>query len=203
MKTTYYTLVGNALKKVGSVIKTSRGWVSNPTAEDCATMVDENGKPNPAYPRSEESFAPPKCDEGYRVVADGYDLVAVEDSGSGREEEIHSTPTPTNYTPKVWVRKWKVEPIQYTVADYDNAMEDYIHQVAVDRGYTRREPSGYKGDPYPRFAQDAEDFIAFRSSVMLYALPILNEYLATGNAPTLAEFKAGFPKMVWSYTEEM
>jgi hypothetical protein len=38
---------------------------------------------------------------------------------------------------------------------------------------------------------------------MLYALPILNEYLATGNAPTLAEFKAGFPKIVWTYQEEV
>ena len=89
------------------------------------------------------------------------------------------------------------------MADYDNAMEDYIHQVAVDRGYTRREPSSYDNDPYPRFAQDAKDFKAFRSAVMLYALPILNEYLATGNAPTLAEFKAGFPKIVWTYQEEV
>lgn len=109
MKETYYTLENNILKKVGNVIKTSRGWVSNPTAEDCAAMVDANGKPNPAFPRSEESFAPPKCDEGYHAVPDGYDLVAVEDSGSGREEEIHSTPTPTNYTPKKWVRKWRIE----------------------------------------------------------------------------------------------
>lgn len=27
------------------------------------------------------------------------------------------------------------------------------------------------------------------------------EYAATGNAPTLAEFKAGFPKMVWSFND--
>lgn len=122
---------------------------------------------------------PPVTDEGYHAVADGYTLV------NGK-----------------WVKKWKVEPIQYTYNDYDNAMEDYIHQVAVDRGYTRREPSSYDNDPYPRFAQDAKDFKAFRSQVMLYALPILNEYLATGNAPTLAEFKAGFPKMVWTYNGE-
>lgn len=101
MKTTYYILENNTLRKAGNVIKTSRGWVSNPTAEDYAAVG--------AYPRSEESFAPPKCEEGYHAVADGYDLVAVEDSGSGREEEIHSTPTPTNYTPKKWVRKWRIE----------------------------------------------------------------------------------------------
>jgi hypothetical protein len=172
MKETYYTLENGNLKKVGSVIRTAKGWVTNPTAEDYATIG--------AYHRSEESFAPPKCDEGFRAVPDGYDL------SDGK-----------------WVRKWRIGPIQYTYNDYDNAMEDYIHQVAVDRGYTRREPSSYDNDPYPRFAQDAKDFKAFRSQVMLYALPILNEYLATGNAPTFAEFKAGFPKMVWTYKEEV
>jgi hypothetical protein len=131
-----------------------------------------------AYPRGADT--PPACYEGYRAVPNGYDLK------DGK-----------------WVKLWKVEPIVYTVEDYDNAMEDYIHQVAVDRGYTRREPSDYKDDPCPRFAQDAEDFIAFRSSVMLYALPILNEYTKTGNAPTIAEFKANFPKMVWTYQEEV
>lgn len=172
MKTTYYILENNILKKVGNVIKTSRGWVSNPTAEDYASIG--------AYPRSEESFAPPAVDAEHRAVFDKYALK------DGK-----------------WVKLWKVEPIVYTEADYDAAMEDYIHQVAVDRGYTRREPSDYKDDPCPRFAQDAKDFIAFRSSVMLYALPILNEYKETGKAPTLEEFKAGFPKITWSYTEEM
>lgn len=33
----------------------------------------------------------------------------------------------------------------------------------------------------------------------LGALDIINAYAATGNAPTLAEFKAGFPKVVCSY----
>jgi hypothetical protein len=172
MKETYYTLENGNLKKVGSVIRTAKGYVTNPTAEDCAAIG--------AYPRSEESFAPPTTDEGYHAVPDGYELK------DGK-----------------WVKLWKVEPIVYTYDDYDNAMEDYIRQVAVDRGYTRREPSSYDNDPYPRFAQDAKDFKAFRSQVMLYALPILNEYLATGNAPTLAEFKAGFPKMVWTYQEEV
>lgn len=103
MKTTFYTLENGNLKKVGNVIKTSRGWVSNPTAEDCAAIG--------AYPRSEESFAPPKCDEGYRAVADGYELreVGGESSSSREEDNIHS-PTPTqNSNSKKWVRKWRVE----------------------------------------------------------------------------------------------
>lgn len=195
MKDTYYTKEGNTLKKVGNVIKTSRGWVSNPTAEDYAAIG--------AYPRSEESFAPPKCDEGYRAVPSGYELVAVEDSGSGREDDIHSTPTPTNYTPKKWVRKWKIEPITYTEADYDQAMEDYLRSVRSERGYTTREPDDYFGSSNPRWAQDAKDWVAFRDAVMTYALEVINTYAKTGNAPTLAEFKAGFPKITWSYTEEV
>lgn len=186
MKETYYTKEGNTLKKVGNVIKTSRGWVSNPTAEDYAAMVDANGKPNPAYPRSEESFAPPTVDEGYRAVADGYELVDCSHPAS-----------------KCWVKLWKVEPIAYTPDDYDNAMEDYLRSVRSERGYTTREPDDYVGSSNPRWAQDAKDWVAFRDAVMTYALTIINEYTKTGNAPTLAEFKAGFPKMVWTYTEEV
>lgn len=178
MKEMFYTLENGNLKKVGSVIKTSRGYVSNPTAEDYAAMVDANGKPNSAYPRSDESFAPPKCDEGYHAVPDGYD------SSTGK-----------------WVKKWRVEPVVYTYDDYNRALEDYIRSVRVERGYTEREPDSYIRSSVPRWRSDAEDWDKFKDAVMLYALPILNEYIETGNAPTLAEFKAGFPKMVWSYTE--
>lgn len=190
MEETYYTLENGNLKKAGNVIKTSRGWVSNPTAEDYASIG--------AYPRSEESFAPPKCDEGYHAVADGYELV-VRGQESGVSEEL--TPNPSVLTPKVWVRKWKVEPIVYTEADYDNAMEDYLRSVRSERGYTTREPDDYFGSSNPRWAQDAKDWVAFRDEVMTYALNVINTYAKTGNAPTLAEFKANFPKMVWSYTE--
>jgi hypothetical protein len=172
MKETYYTLEGNALKKVGNVIKTSRGWVTNPTAEDYAAIG--------AYPRSEESFAPPKCDEGYHAVPDGYELQ------DGK-----------------WVKLWKVEPIVYTEADYDNAMEDYLRSVRSERGYTTREPDDYFGSSNPRWSQDAKDWVAFRDAVMTYALEVINTYTKTGNAPTLVEFKAGFPKMVWTYQEEV
>jgi hypothetical protein len=170
MKTTYYTLENGNLKKVGSVIKTSRGWVSNPMAEDYAAIG--------AYPRSEESFAPPAVDEGYRAVFDKYDLQ------DGK-----------------WVKLWKVEPIVYTPDDYDQAMEDYIREVRYERGYTTREPDDYFGSSNLRWSQDAKDWVAFRDAVMTYALGVINEYAASGNAPTLAEFKAGFPKMVWSFKE--
>lgn len=178
---TFYTKEGNNLKKVGNVIKTSRGWVSNPTEEDCAAMVDANGKPNPAYPRSEESFAPPTVDEGYRAVFDKYDLQ------DGK-----------------WVKLWKVEPIVYTYDDYNRALEDYIRSIRVERGYDEREPSpSYDKSIVPRWRADAADFSEFRDRCMLYALPILNKYKNNEEVPTLAEFKAGFPKIVWSYTEEV
>ena len=178
MKEMYYTLENNTLRKVGSVIRTAEGFVTNPTAEDYAAMVDANGKPNSAYPRSEESFAPPKCDEGFHAVPDGYDLK------DGK-----------------WVKLWKVEPIANTPEDYDKAMEDYLRSVRSERGYTTREPDNYFGSSNPRWAQDAKDWVAFRDAVMTYALDVINTYTKTGNAPTLAEFKAGFPKMVWTYQE--
>jgi hypothetical protein len=176
MKETYYTLENGNLKKVGSVIRTAKGYVSNPTEADYAAMVDANGKPNPAFPRSEESFAPPACDEGFRAVPDGYDL------SDGK-----------------WVRKWRVEPIAYTEADYDAAMEDYLREVRIARGYTTREPDDYFGSSNQRWAQDAKDWVAFRDAVMTYALEVINEYAKTGNAPSIKEFKESLPKITWTF----
>ena len=87
--------------------------------------------------------------------------------------------------------------------DYDTVMEDYIREVRCARGYTTREPDDYFGSSNPRWAQDAKDWVAFRDAVMTYALDVINTYTATGNAPTLAEFIAGFPKIVWTYQEEV
>ena len=131
-----------------------------------------------AYPRDEASFTLPQVDAEHRAVPDGYELK------DGK-----------------WVRKWRIEPITYSVEDYDAAMEDYLREVRYERGYTTREPDDYFGSSNPRWAQDAKDWVAFRDAVMTYALDIINTYTKTGNAPSLAAFKAGFPKMVWSYAE--
>lgn len=169
MKETYYTLENGNLKKAGTVISTAKGYVTNPSAEDYAAIK--------AYPRSDESFAPPKCDEGFHAVADGYDLQ------EGK-----------------WVKLWKVEPIQYSYADYNRALEDYIREVRFERGYDEREPSPYyDNSEVPRWRTDAKDFREFRDKVMLYGLPILNKYKNNEEVPTLAEFKAGFPKIEWSF----
>lgn len=131
-----------------------------------------------AYPRDEASFTLPQVDAEHRAVPDGYELK------DGK-----------------WARKWRIEPITYSVEDYDAAMEDYLREVRFARGYTTREPDDYFGSSNPRWAQDAKDWVAFRDAVMTYALDIINTYTKTGNAPSLAAFKTGFPKMVWSYTE--
>lgn len=131
-----------------------------------------------AYPRDEASFTLPKVDAEHRAAPDGYELK------DGK-----------------WVRKWRIEPITYSVEDYDATMEDYLREVRYERGYTTREPDDYFGSSNPRWAQDAKDWVAFRDAVMTYALDIINTYTKTGNAPSLAAFKAGFPKMVWSYAK--
>ena len=75
---TYYIKENNTLRKCGSVVKIDGRWVTNPTAEQAAKIG--------AFPRSEESFAPPSCDEGFHAVPDGYD------SSTGK-----------------WVKKWRIE----------------------------------------------------------------------------------------------
>ena len=131
-----------------------------------------------AYPRSEESFSPPAVDDEHRTVPDGYCV-----------------------TDGKWVKKWRVEPIAYTADDYDSVMEDYLLEVRVERGYTTREPDDYFGSSNPRWEADARDWVSFRDAVMAYALDVMNAYENTGTAPTIKEFKAGFPKIKWSYAE--
>ena len=86
-----------------------------------------------------------------------------------------------------------------TVDDYDRAMEAHLLAERSARGYTTREPSDYKDSAVPRWAQDAEDWIAHRDAVMLYGLEVMDHYAETGEAPTLEEFKAALPVIVWSF----
>ena len=95
----------------------------------------------------------------------------------------------------------EVEPPEITVADYDRAMEEHIKAARVARGYTTREPTEYLGSSVPRWAQDATDYIAFRDACMLYGLSVQNAYAAGEPVPTLEEFKAALPVIVWSYAE--
>lgn len=95
----------------------------------------------------------------------------------------------------------EVKPEPVTVNDYDRAMEEHIYRTRAERGYTTREPSEYKDSSVPRWRQDALDYIAFRDEVMLYGLSVQNAYAAGEPVPTLEEFKAALPVIVWSYAE--
>lgn len=91
-----------------------------------------------------------------------------------------------------------LEEIPPALADYDRAMEAHLTSARVARGYTTREPDCYANSSNPRWKQDAADWIAFRDAVMEYSLAVMNEYAATGIAPTLEEFKKGLPVIRWS-----
>lgn len=171
----YYRLVGKHLRFVlpQMAIKDKSKDRSEPTAEEDFAAIN-------AYPRNDVSLIPPKVDEGFKATADGYELI------DGK-----------------WNRKWKVEPIIYTYDDYNRALEDYLREVRSERGYTDREPSEYVDSKVPRWDSDGRDYRSFRDDVMLYALPILNKYRNNEEVPTLAEFKAGFPRIEWSYKDEI
>ena len=85
-----------------------------------------------------------------------------------------------------------------SIADYDRIMEQHIKDACIARGYTTREPDAYLNSRNERWAQDAEDFIAFRDKVMEYGLMVQNEFVQTGKAPSLEVFKAGLPQIVWT-----
>ena len=93
--------------------------------------------------------------------------------------------------------------IPVTPEDYDNAMEQYILKTRIDRGYTTRQPLYYSNSSVPRWKQDAEDWAKFLDECMLYGLDIQNKYIAGKQVPSLQEFKAGFPKITWTYSEEV
>ena len=86
-----------------------------------------------------------------------------------------------------------------TPADYDLAMEKYLCDTRVARGYTTREPDFYFNSSVARWAQDAADWVKFRDEVMLYSLEVQNVFAATGKAPAMAEFLAAMPEINWSY----
>jgi len=90
-----------------------------------------------------------------------------------------------------------------TIEDYDAAMEGHLLAEREARGYTTREPDAYLTSQVGRWAQDARDWVAHRDEVMAYALAILNA-VQSGDMepPTMADFVAGLPSVVWSYSEE-
>lgn len=90
-----------------------------------------------------------------------------------------------------------------TLAEYDAAMEARLLAERSARGYTTREPDAYLTSAVPRWSQDAKDWVEHRDAVMGYALELINAVQAgEREPPTMAEFKAGLPRIEWQYKEE-
>lgn len=86
-----------------------------------------------------------------------------------------------------------------TISDFDAAMEEHLYEERAARGYTTREPDAYLNSSVPRWAQDARDWVAHRDAVMGYALALINQVEdGERDSPTMAEFKAGLPKIHWT-----
>lgn len=86
------------------------------------------------------------------------------------------------------------------VSEYDAAMEEHFVRERSARGYTTREPDAYRDSSVPRWAQDARDWVAYRDRVMEYAIGFLNAVESgTVELPTLEEFRASLPHIVWTY----
>lgn len=126
--------------------------------------------------------------------------------------EKPTTPPPTgyHYSPQGYTqtdteihRIWTtVQDPAPTLADFDKAMEEHLLQERSERGYTTREPDAYLSSSNPRWHQDAQDWVAHRDAVMEYALELINA-VESGQRepPTMDEFLAGLPVIVWSYVE--
>lgn len=121
---------------------------------------------------------PGSPDPGYHWVPDGY---GVSDGRAYRKWEQVADPPPA-------------------VEDFDKAMEDHLVRERSERGYTTREPDSYLTSVNPRWKQDAEDWVAHRDEVMEYALDLINAVQSgEREPPTMDEFVAGLPRIVWTY----
>ena len=146
--------------------------------------------PNPGVPSEAEynaagwyrnAILPPEIPEGMQVATSRY---VVEDNQLVAKYTYEDLPPPT-------------------LEDFDNAMEQHLKAERDERGYTTREPDSYLTSSMDRWAQDARDWVAHRDAVMEYALGLINA-VESGERepPTMEEFVAGLPKIVWTYTEE-
>ena len=170
---TYYTYnpLMQALTAAPNYIRTAGGRIIvNPTAAQYAEF-------RKAYPRGEDA-PQPEPPKGKVVFYAGYTL--------GEDSK--------------WHRGWKlVDAPPPTVKAYDATMEAYLRAERSARGYTTREPDAYLESSNVRWAQDARDWVAHRDAVMSYALDVMNAVKAgLREPPTMEEFRAGFPKVVWT-----
>ena len=168
----YRKLANGQLKAMTPPFVVGGETISEPSAEQFALFS--------AYPLADPMPSAPTPPQGKVAVPDGYELV---DSAWQQAYRFDDIPAPT-------------------LADFDAAMEEHLRTECEARGYTTREPDAYANSQVPRWKQDAEDWVAHRDAVMLYAQEILNAVQSgQRQPPTMAEFEAGLPQIVWSYTE--
>lgn len=173
--TRYYTLNSTTrdLSPLALPVAVVGRLVLHPTPAQVAALDP------PAYPRELED--PPTPPEGKIVEPDGWEL-----------------------RDGAWHRRWRyVDAPLPTLAEYDAAMEDHLVQERVARGYTTREPTAYLTSGNARWAADARDWVAHVDAVMAAALDLINAVQSGQRTPpTLAEFRAGLPQIIWSYQED-
>lgn len=145
--------------------------------------------------------------EQYAAATDGPWLPIRDDGPSGDAPEGQHWVRTGFYEPSDDGKHIRVKYVleadpQPKVEDYDKAMEEHLVRERSERGYTTREPDMYLNSQVPRWAADARDWVAHRDAVMMYALQIMNDVAGGGTPPTLDEFTAGLPNIVWSYNED-
>ena len=153
-------------------------------------MISANGTTTP----------PPEQKDGYVVIWNGSAWEQIEDHRGTivwKSYEESMEIKELGAIPEGWSAEQPEKPV--TADDYDAVMEAHLLATRVARGYTLREPSPtYDDSPNVRWASDAADWKAFFTAVMEYGLAVMNEYAATGKAPSLNDFKAGLPQMNWT-----
>lgn len=168
----YYTLENNKLKPLTGLVKVGE------VQKNAQFLTSSEAALLEAYERSDNK---PEEREGYRVRSDGYEL-----------------------TDGKWATRWVYErmSVEELTQLYDAAMEEHLDAEKSARGYTKREPSDYANSTVERYRQDAADWTAHRDTVMLYGLEIQNKAARGETVPTLDEFKAGLPKIVWTIQDK-
>lgn len=164
----FYKLENNDLKIMFGLVKVGGVY------KNAAFLTQEEAASLNAYPKANNA---PEDREGFRSKVDGYNL-----------------------TDGKWVTRWGYEPmsVEELTRLYDDAMEAHLDTEKAERGYTKREPTDYANSGVARFKHDAGDWSAHRDAVMLYGLEVQNKAKRGESVPTLDEFKAGLPKIVWT-----
>lgn len=91
------------------------------------------------------------------------------------------------------------QPVAPTQADYQMAIQEHLDAAARTRNYNDIFTLvGYRGDPNPDFAAEAEAGFVWRSAVWTYANAELAKVMAgQREQPTVEDFIAELPAMVW------